>query len=942
MRKNEHVSARVLTAIGLAAGFAYLVWRTLYSYEGTPAWLFFPLYAVEVVGFLAAAVLVWALWPMPVGRPLLVTDVVPPVDGVDAVVRVHRQGLHEVRATLLALRHLDGIDAVVVVDLSGRPGVASLATEFQAVYAATDPDDHNGLKVMLAAVRTPEFLLIDAGDVPAHDIVRRLAGDLADEQVAVVQGVGASPADDSPEHGPNRRHELLFERSSLNPSLGRRKVAVWLGSGSLVRADALREVPMVDSSALEAHWLATSALFEAGWSITAPADAPVIVHRTISDDTAVYRDRVHRARAARAMLVGAHGVLRSGRFTARQRLGVMAWTVRPLSSFRRVVFMAVLCGSLLAGEVPMHLTSFALLTLWSPYFVYTGIGLSLLSAWTLRPGDRTRWSLHNIGASFSSLRGEPDPGDTRRPIVNLPSSQYGASLVFAIVALSVVLVLRGLSDRVTHTLGVLPQSALLAMLTVSLWLLAISLDVLRVLARRVTFRRATRVGAALSATLGERAVSIIDLTSLGAGVLSHTGLEVGERLELESAIPTETGVTTMRVPVVVRNVRYLVSGEWRIGLEFGELDDATANALAEYCIIEPMWEVMGSMPGTSLVEPRPIAVDHFDEPAVGAGRMAMRLVSSLALVGAIASALPSQVEASQARDHRWQGVVQKTPDGAGVEGAVVTAVCSADHGLDARWGTADDLYVPPRSTTTDAEGRYQLDLEGGACWSYVAPPVGLRPADSRDANSPRGIDLGATSLRSRILVVPASDDGSVPTAATGAAVGDAIWEDVDGNGVRDGGEPGIAGVVVTLYDGTGGVVDTAVSSVDGTFQFHGVPEGDYRVGVSNLPDGYVFTTATRGADHTVDSDADPYTGRSALVALDGGQRHHVMDVGLRVATGAPLTDRAALVFPTPDADQIADLDGMRSTLSLVVLTLVGILAASLLAGLARPRRLATA
>jgi SdrD B-like domain/PilZ domain len=942
MRKNEHVSARVLTAIGLLAGFAYLVWRALYSFDGAAAWLAVPLLVVEILGFLGAAVLVWALWPMPVGRPLLVTDVVPPIGGADAVVRVGHQGVHEVRATLLALREVDGVTDLLVVDHSGRPEVASLATEFQAVYAATDPNDHNGLRVMTAAVRSREFLLIDAGDIPAHDIIRRLAGDLADERIAVVQGLGASPADDSPEHGPNRRHELLFERSSLNPSLGRRKVGIWLGSGSLVRVDALREVPMVNSSVVEAHWLATSALHAAGWHITAPADAPVIAHRTISDDRAVYRDRVHRARAARAMVFGKHGVLRVGSFSRQQRLAALAWAVRPLSSFRRVAFMAVLCGALLAGEVPMTLTSFALLTLWSPYFVYTGIGLSLLSGWTLRPGDRTRWSLHNIGATFASLGVDDDEHRERQPIVSLPSSQYGASLVFAIVALSVVLVLRGLSDRVTHTLGVLPQPALLAMLTVSLWLLALSLDLLRVLARRVTFRRATRVGAALSATLGERAVSIIDLTSLGAGVLSHTGLEVGELLTLESAVPTETGVTSMSVPVVVRNVRYLNTGEWRIGLEFNELDDATANALAEYCMIEPMWECMGSMPGTSLVEPRPIAVDHFDEPAVGAGRMAMRLVSSLALVGAIASALPAQVEASRARDHRWSGVVEELGASAPVPGAVVTAVCATDHGLDERWGTADDLYVPPRSVVSDEQGAYSLELVGGACWSYVAPPDGYRPAESRDANLAHSIDLGATPLRSRTLVVPTSGAGSVTTAATGAAVGDAIWDDHNGNGVRDGGELGVADVVVTLYDSAGSALATSVSGAEGSFRFTGIAAGDYRVGVSNLPAGYVLTTQTRGADHTVDSDADQYTGRSALISLGDGERLHMVDVGLRPSTGEPITDRAAAVFPLPNADQIADLGGNRSTFTLVVLTLIGILAASLLAGLARPRRLATA
>jgi hypothetical protein len=347
---------------------------------------------------------------------------------------------------------------------------------------------------------------------------------------------------------------------------------------------------------------------------------------------------------------------------------------------------------------------------------------------------------------------------------------------------------------------------------------------------------------------------------------------------------------------------------------------------------------MGSMPSTSLIDARPPSLDLDDEPSVGAGRMAMRLVSSLALVGAIASALPAQVEASQARDHRWAGSVERGTDGGGVAGAVVTAVCATDHGLDARWGTTDDLFTAPVSTATDEDGRYSLELRGGACWSYVAPPAGFERVDTRDANTAQSVDLGDTALRSRTLVVPTSETRSVTTAATGAAVGDVIWDDHDGNGVRDGGELGIAGVVVTLYDGAGRVVETAVSRNDGSYRFDGIPSGDYRVGVSNLPEGYLFTANAVGADHTVDSDADPVTGRSALVAVDDGVHGHLVDVGLRPATGDPVSQRSEAVFPAPPADQIAEVDQTGSTLSLVVLTLIGILAASLLAGLARPRR----
>jgi len=347
MRRNEHVGARALAVTGLLGGVAYLVWRLATSMHGSPFWLATPFYVVETIGFLATALLVWALWPAPVmGRENSVDHYAA---RADAVVRVHGHSLQDLRATMLALQHVAGVDDVVIVDIDGRPEVARMAVEFQAIYAATDPSDRNGMSVMASAVRARQFLLLDAGDVPTTDIVARLAPDLADPTVAVVQGLGVSAADDSPEHGPDRRHELIFERSSLNPALGRRGAAIWLGSGALIRVDALRGLPIDLRSNVEACWSATSALHTAGWKVTAPAGAPVLAFRDLRDARTVYDDRVYRVRAAREMVFGPHGVMRPGVSGLTHRLAALAWCVRPLSSVRRVAFIALLCAALLAG-----------------------------------------------------------------------------------------------------------------------------------------------------------------------------------------------------------------------------------------------------------------------------------------------------------------------------------------------------------------------------------------------------------------------------------------------------------------------------------------------------------------------------------------------------------------------------------------------------------------
>lgn len=909
MRRMEHLGARALTAVGLAATLCYLIWRVGFSMHDTDLWLSLPTLAVEIVGFLGALTLTWALWPVPERRQARGTVTVTVANPVDAVVRVDQQPVHEVRATLLALRSVQHIDDVVLVDLSARPALAALAAEFQAVYAATDAGDRNGLRVMLAAVRTSQFLLIDAGDIPTIDIVERLLTDFIDPRVAVVQGMGVSLTNDSVEHGPNGRHELLFERNALNPALGCRGSAAWSGTGSMVRTDALRDVRFETSDALEAQWLAGVALLAAGWRVTAPGDAPVVAHRLLHSELAVSADRVQRARAARRMLFASTGVLRSRSFSASQRVAVVAWTVRPLSGLRRVVFLSLLGSSILAGSVPFHASAAVLMCGWLPSFAYTSLGLALLSGWTLRPGDRARWSLHSMGAACRSLRSAGERSERRAPIISLPSPQYGTGLVIAVVGLSVVLVLRGISDRLTHTLGELPQTSLMALLIVTLWLLALSLDLLRVLARLSQLRHTARVVSSLPATFGERAVSIVDLTALGAGLVSQTGVEVNERMLLDSAIPTRTGVTTMQVPCIVRNVSRRADGDFRVGVEFGDTNDATANALAEFCTIEPIWERMGTVPRST-----PDGVQqllYVDEPEAqpATGRVAVRLVSLLALVGAVASSVPATVDASASINHRLSGVVvavvtetdpsvsASTPtsvpetiavdtsafttvvdttvvdttlvnttlelnmttlppdvsigDAAPVPGAVVLAVCSLDVGTDGAWGTSDDLYGAPVSVITEPDGTYELTLVGEACWATVAPPELLTNPDGGEAVLAT-VDVSGPSTSGRRVVIRRSEAATSPPT-------------------------------ISAIDRSPGGKLSSLALVDASGRTVGIVKGD----------------AARG---------------------------------LRFATVA------GSALPAPAESQLAaTTTHQRSTLSIFVLAIVALLALSILLGVARPR-----
>ncbi|MBK9151776.1 MAG: hypothetical protein IPM26_12625 [Saprospiraceae bacterium] len=111
-----------------------------------------------------------------------------------------------------------------------------------------------------------------------------------------------------------------------------------------------------------------------------------------------------------------------------------------------------------------------------------------------------------------------------------------------------------------------------------------------------------------------------------------------------------------------------------------------------------------------------------------------------------------------------------------------------------------------------------------------------------------------------------------------ASLGDFVWEDKNGNGIQDAGEPGIAGVVVMLEDGggnpatdiNGNVVASVVTNASGQYGFTNLKPGVGYVVKFTKPAGYEATAKDQGGDDTKDSDADVVTGKAPVVVLQSG------------------------------------------------------------------------
>ncbi len=116
-----------------------------------------------------------------------------------------------------------------------------------------------------------------------------------------------------------------------------------------------------------------------------------------------------------------------------------------------------------------------------------------------------------------------------------------------------------------------------------------------------------------------------------------------------------------------------------------------------------------------------------------------------------------------------------------------------------------------------------------------------------------------------------------------ATIGNRVWQDTNKDGIQDDGEPGLAGVSVTLFTSDNVAVATTVTDSQGLYLFEDVLPGAYYVQVDALP-GYVFSPPNAGGDAALDSDADA-AGIMPVTLLYPGESDLTWDAGL-YATGS--------------------------------------------------------
>ncbi|HUN16073.1 MAG TPA: SdrD B-like domain-containing protein, partial [Saprospiraceae bacterium] len=215
------------------------------------------------------------------------------------------------------------------------------------------------------------------------------------------------------------------------------------------------------------------------------------------------------------------------------------------------------------------------------------------------------------------------------------------------------------------------------------------------------------------------------------------------------------------------------------------------------------------------------------------------------------------------------------------------------------YNAAGTLLNTTTTTTNPNDGKagyYQFsNLAPGSYFVQIVPTAGLGYISTIQNNQP----LASEATDSDITGLHGANTTSDVTLVSGQnypdldagyylnnVIGNYVWNDVDRDGVQEAGEPGINGVVVTLYSSTGIIVEQMITTNSpttgqaGWYQFDNLLPGNYYVQFS-APDGY-FTTLPNTTGEGFDSDITGINGpgTTAIINVAANTINNDVDAGL--------------------------------------------------------------
>jgi hypothetical protein len=229
-----------------------------------------------------------------------------------------------------------------------------------------------------------------------------------------------------------------------------------------------------------------------------------------------------------------------------------------------------------------------------------------------------------------------------------------------------------------------------------------------------------------------------------------------------------------------------------------------------------------------------------------------------------------------------------------------------------------------KGTNNDNLGSAVTDANGIATLTNVPTDQTVRVSYSRpaghtfapkDASSDNSIDSDAAAGTANISYTAAFQltKGSQLVTHVDAGlfspgtVTTFVWDDLDGDGKQDSGEPGLAGVPVKLRKGhNNDVLGSATTNASGIAVLSNVPT-DIEVRLSyTTPSGYGLTAKDASSNNSIDSDVNPNGFTDKFRLTKGNQNITTVDAGYVAVSAARVANlelfKDLRLYPVPASD----------------------------------------
>lgn len=170
-------------------------------------------------------------------------------------------------------------------------------------------------------------------------------------------------------------------------------------------------------------------------------------------------------------------------------------------------------------------------------------------------------------------------------------------------------------------------------------------------------------------------------------------------------------------------------------------------------------------------------------------------------------------------------------------------------------GVADNGTQVNLSATTNSDGTFTFSNVRAGTYTLT---------ESQPANFANGVTRAGTAggtvngnTISNIVLAPNFDAVDYFFGEVGNRASGRVFDDLNGNGVLDGGEAGRAGVLLTLTNTTNGSTFTLISDANGYFQFQNLGPGSYSLNAANPDAAHLGFATTNPLTFSIPNDGVP-------------------------------------------------------------------------------------